>query len=611
LEGKFSIQIEPRSRINENRARDSPDEEEKDILSSTSENVREIWDGNRVIRQTGEPKTTQFVHRVNKGGGARQDRWGLWTLEEAVQSQNSSPSVYGPTSTISEYQDPESRSLWYYKNNNLPTFSLPALTSRQSRKETNHRSLAENLKVKAPNLTLNTPEAVRSSTEIWFLASVGLLVQLTVIIFNAVVAYHWKWVIVASYGYPVWTIGTVLITIGVSTCGYVVEHSTTEINLEPSEENSSLHSTNDATRIDDIQPPKSTFRVFSLQEELPTLGIPYYAIFANKEKQQVRLSWRSPTDDGSSTTFCIVSAQILTAFGTSCTIAGFICQNIGTRELHWSAGVSQLVATLFTAVLRALARRHVGDPPGKDRPLTAGMEASQLVCELHNLSRLTLYSGPQTPYIAGDDDACGPCTPPVTPTVESSVQVTDCLRSHAKLAEFTPVNEEVSKVAVAVVKACEDIRDIMKLDNGKKDKALEVHFDMECMPRVMLFSKEFPSGTFAAASFSLSDLGLIRAILSLSVYHESLNTNAHPMEVAFILGSTEGNTDIIEATKLGLQKWMPHGTLVRDQEAMLSINSTRQNGGVSYDQVFGLSFSATSHPESIADPDNERDETDL
>jgi len=31
-------------------------------LSSTSKNVREIWNGNRVVRQTGESKTTEIVY---------------------------------------------------------------------------------------------------------------------------------------------------------------------------------------------------------------------------------------------------------------------------------------------------------------------------------------------------------------------------------------------------------------------------------------------------------------------------------------------------------------------------------------------------------------------
>jgi hypothetical protein len=41
------------------RARDSPDDAEKEILASTLANVREIWDGKRIIRQSGEPKTIE------------------------------------------------------------------------------------------------------------------------------------------------------------------------------------------------------------------------------------------------------------------------------------------------------------------------------------------------------------------------------------------------------------------------------------------------------------------------------------------------------------------------------------------------------------------------
>jgi hypothetical protein len=44
------------------RARDSPDDDEKEILSSTSSNVREIWNGNRVVRQIGESNMKELVY---------------------------------------------------------------------------------------------------------------------------------------------------------------------------------------------------------------------------------------------------------------------------------------------------------------------------------------------------------------------------------------------------------------------------------------------------------------------------------------------------------------------------------------------------------------------
>ncbi|KAF8854007.1 hypothetical protein BDZ45DRAFT_597700, partial [Acephala macrosclerotiorum] len=44
------------------RARDSRHDDEIEILSSTSASVREIWNGNRVVRQTGESNMTEIVY---------------------------------------------------------------------------------------------------------------------------------------------------------------------------------------------------------------------------------------------------------------------------------------------------------------------------------------------------------------------------------------------------------------------------------------------------------------------------------------------------------------------------------------------------------------------
>lgn len=73
---------------------------------------------------------------------------------------------------------------------------------------------------------------------------------------------------------------------------------------------------------------------------------------------------------------------LFTTIGTFLTLAGFICQNIGTRELHWSAGLLQLGTTLILAGLRAWSRRRVGIPPPTVVTLKPGLGASQLACHL-------------------------------------------------------------------------------------------------------------------------------------------------------------------------------------------------------------------------------------
>ena len=75
----------------------------------------------------------------------------------------------------------------------------------------------------------------------------------------------------------------------------------------------------------------------------------------------------------------------LALVGTSVAITGFVCQTIGKRALHWSAGLCQLDATLFLAALRAWLRRHVGDKPPLELELAKRVETCDLACYLESL----------------------------------------------------------------------------------------------------------------------------------------------------------------------------------------------------------------------------------
>ena len=83
----------------------------------------------------------------------------------------------------------------------------------------------------------------------------------------------------------------------------------------------------------------------------------------------------------------------LTMIGTFLTLADFICQNLGIRQLHWSAGVAQLVSTLLLVFLRALLRRHVGERPENPIKLADELEASHLVHYMHQIKRFMIPVG--------------------------------------------------------------------------------------------------------------------------------------------------------------------------------------------------------------------------
>ncbi|KIM95411.1 hypothetical protein OIDMADRAFT_34169 [Oidiodendron maius Zn] len=254
--------------------------------------------------------------------------------------------------------------------------------------------LLRTLMERSPNLTLNVPRNIPSQLEVWTLAFLGFFIQAAVMVINVVVVYRWKWLrsgsLVASYGYPTWAAGTVCITIGVTFCAKVVETSTETYAAEPRKQD-------------------AEFLVVRLQESIDSLDLPAYAIMNNPSNALVRISIqksaigkvsqvksheaevdgdrtqvdekggekggekeRENNDDNemledasnpNASNYGQTTLLLFTIIGTFLTLAGFICLNIGVRELHWSAGILQLGATLLLIGFRAIVRYRVGGNP--------------------------------------------------------------------------------------------------------------------------------------------------------------------------------------------------------------------------------------------------------
>lgn len=144
------------------------------------------------------------------------------------------------------------------------------------------------------------------------------------------VAYQWHLLragrLVAFYGFPTWLAGTVSLNIGASVCAYVVVGSTREAR--------------------DPVPEGSQF--FRFQRALDEQSLPAYLIRSPPGIRQTK--WRSTT---------LKERPWAISLGAFLSLGGFVCQNIGTRELHFSAGLLQLAANLILTLIRALLRRHI------------------------------------------------------------------------------------------------------------------------------------------------------------------------------------------------------------------------------------------------------------
>lgn len=396
------------------RARDSPDDEEKELLSSTSTNVRELWDGYRVVRQTGESRTLELAYTPGPN----------WTVAHARESM-------------------------------------------QSTKDVPHWDMV-NDSARAPNLTLNMPNSTPQTWTVLRTLMLAIVIQCAVIILNALGVYHWHWLragyVVASYGYPVWLAGTIALNIGVSICGRVVNTSTSKCTVN------------------------CGGQVVMFQKRNRDMNIPAYAIFLEDANVNASLrlwprnpgatldpdrAWKFDQSAWTSNVKRTEAARVFfTIFGTFVALSGFVCQNVGTRELHWSAGVLQLGATLMLSVLRASLRQHVGNFGSKTpQALVEGAEAAHLAshfakasCYITGLpirSDGTSIEGhweyevpPGELYqklFRGPDDK----------HAQPIIDVRRILKTQILLKQFEPLEEQTANIASGIFKAMEEILDTL------------------------------------------------------------------------------------------------------------------------------------------------------
>lgn len=508
--------------------------------------MREIWNGYRVIRQSGESQTTEFVYYNRhipwqlREGPQSLDRdishqqqleqlqqlqqWqsrmekhcgGIWTLEEALRNNP----LRNPPEPIYRIQK-KNRRFPLFKRVDSALVTQPSGQSGLDAEKGHDKSceeLADLVQKKSPNLTLNIPAAIPSPVTVWIFASIGLVLQAIVLVYNALVVYHYRWLrggyIIESYGYPFWASGTLCISIGVCLCAWIVDSSTREFNAEPILPQGGYYDTRRNSSNTSIGFP---FRVVRLQKPIPSLNLPAFALFNKETDPQVVISSRILSDSNPRNDLHGVASReaqahitsekkskfmpIATAFGALITITGFILQNIGTRELHWSAGVAQLLSTLVLVVIRALVRRHVGEAPDRFQPLEPGYEATQMAMIINKVEQLEIRTGTsglrkesvtsQAKSLSLDRNsitvpASQPTgTPPLLPkllsktlTVSDSFGASDGTfseplvqaleASRKQFLKILPCKTEVHDMAVRVLKACNLILQALEIDNAR------------------------------------------------------------------------------------------------------------------------------------------------
>ncbi|KAI6762512.1 hypothetical protein HG530_008492 [Fusarium avenaceum] len=344
------------------RARENLAVAEAELMSSTSKEVCELWNGQEVVRYQ-ETYAKMKIETVDLKEALK--RGDLTTFDKSFRQ--SSIRTLHPNSK-GQGQDPE-----------------PGLPSGDPPKP--KIVIVRNTTAEAPNISLNSHNQFNRG-ELRVVAVIATILQFGVLIFCGLATYYPSLEFqkddkaIQSYAFPCTATGTLTLVVGLLICSHVVESSTTEERYKPG--------------------PGRRARMVWLQKT-QTVSDQYfgsYAIFAADDRKLITTSHRAikgkdakDASDGShkggncaktpsadsqdkkreAPVKLVDQFGIKAVIGTAISLCGFIVQFIGLRGMHWSASIAQLMAVLIMMALRALVRRGLAKPPQCIK-LTSGFE---------------------------------------------------------------------------------------------------------------------------------------------------------------------------------------------------------------------------------------------
>jgi hypothetical protein len=307
------------------------------------------------VRVVGEPTVFQFIYKSGAAADDPQSR-GIYTLEKGNPlfklvhktnipgshdelqplSNNGSTSVSGPNALLSpdhywdEYYSDEDHS----RNQSHPNESLPL----------------QDIQI-PPNISLNARGIPVSDKEKWIYASLGILVQLVVLVYEAAITYYpplnskprflKDGESASREAFPCTAVGTIALNLGMLICAHIIDRSSIEehwkIKDDKDDKNCKIAWIQKGGTVND--------QVFEP-----------YIIHGHEGQKQIITSRRYDIKPP-------MSLQYLVLAATTISVIGFFFQFIGLRGMTWSASIAQLAATLVMTFIRSVIRRRLTTEP--------------------------------------------------------------------------------------------------------------------------------------------------------------------------------------------------------------------------------------------------------
>ncbi|KAL7269575.1 hypothetical protein RUND412_007753 [Rhizina undulata] len=355
------------------RAKESIATTESEVMSSTSADVCEVWNGTQVVRAVGSAVMLEVFYTKHKGNGCDICLYG--EFEESGNEKR----FYG---VYSFFEASEQASL-----SQCPKDYLDKPANR-----TPH----------PPNISLNAHGEAISTLESTVWAGIGICLQMGLLIFGGIMTFQQNSDVIFSGGsstlVPLWsfyvtTVGTMILSIGLLLCSFLIDRSTDEVRCMMEKELQvawfqKAHKAGgenvDSYAIfphDKNMPSKnSTQPISSFGKVWKNVSGPFRKIFENAQVllKSAEPLWnklfsifRSSPESGKryirSTHHAGVNTpnghEYLATIATFLSLSGFVLQFSGMREMHWTLPIAQLLFTLLMLGIKVVVRRHLfGEP---------------------------------------------------------------------------------------------------------------------------------------------------------------------------------------------------------------------------------------------------------
>ncbi|EWC48673.1 hypothetical protein DRE_01895 [Drechslerella stenobrocha 248] len=352
------------------RARESKGEAELELMSSTSADVCELWNGETIVRTLGSPyiaevlwleKTDDFETGSEDDDTSAEEDLLNPLMEEgdkiglsafggvfSLQGAKAAKLIRAATKHNLTGQQVSPQNLFENDVYELEADPLVAPIIRPIHSQPSEQSESTSI-ICPPNLSLNVAGHPSSTPELALIAICATILQCGVLVFEIAITYLQPFnenftkegTPVGAYACPLTVIGTVLVVIGMYICSMIVQERSKEETW-----------TFDTLNI----PPGYKLKVAWLQRHqvVTDQNFGAFCLYAPSNRHQLMSSWFN--DHGKSQNFS-------TIFGTAISTVGFVVQFTGLRGMHYSATLAQLGATLIVSLFRILIRRQLGNRP--------------------------------------------------------------------------------------------------------------------------------------------------------------------------------------------------------------------------------------------------------